>query len=131
MSSLNSLLLLYSFVLRPIRTMEQLPRLFSLLNYVSNQSTLKTPFSIPWYDSNERRAAKHFGVGTTTDSSSSSSSPTNNESSSPLKPYLSYLCVTQSFRGQKIGKALVCVEAIARESWGALLNAKQRERRDY
>ena len=64
----------------------------------------KIPFSLPWLDRIERRLAAKFGIGMDT---------------GDLQPYLSNLCVSEEFRGKKIGRALVrCVEDIAQSSWG-------------
>ena len=65
----------------------------------------KIPFSQPWLDSLERRAAKALGVD----------GPIRDDK---LQPYLSNLCVAESARGRRIGKALVrCLETIAKD-WG-------------
>jgi ribosomal protein S18 acetylase RimI-like enzyme len=66
----------------------------------------KIPFSQPWLDSIERKAAKALGIKTRT-------------RDEKLQPYLSNLCVAESARGRRIGKALVrCVEQIASDTWG-------------
>ena len=66
----------------------------------------KIPFSQPWLDSIERRAAKALGVNL----------PLRDEK---LQPYLSNLCVSENARGRRIGKSLVrCVEMIASDTWG-------------
>ena len=66
----------------------------------------KIPFSQPWVDSLERRAAKALGVD----------GPARDDT---LQPYLSNLCVAESTRGRRIGKALVrCLERIASDTWG-------------
>ena len=66
----------------------------------------KIPFSQPWVDSLERRAAKALGVD----------GPARDDT---LQPYLSNLCVAESARGRRIGKALVrCLERIASDTWG-------------
>ena len=66
----------------------------------------KIPFSQPWLDSLERRAAKALGVDGST-------------RNDKLQPYLSNLCVAESARGRRIGKALVrCLEKIAKDTWG-------------
>lgn len=63
----------------------------------------KIPFSFPLLDRIERRLASLVGVNNTARS---------------LRPYLSNLCVDQSYRGKQLGKALVrCLEGITR-SWG-------------
>eukprot|EP00980_Cylindrotheca_fusiformis_P029636 scaffold23625_cov137-Cylindrotheca_fusiformis.AAC.21 len=64
----------------------------------------KIPFSLPWLDRIERRLAAIVGIG---------------EGNGDLQPYLSNLCVEESFRGRKIGRTLVrCVEDIAKVAWG-------------
>jgi ribosomal protein S18 acetylase RimI-like enzyme len=66
----------------------------------------KIPFSIPWLDRVERRMGSMIGLGT-------------EKGSSELQPYLSNLCVSERFRGKKIGRALVrCVENITKTCWG-------------
>jgi len=66
----------------------------------------KIPFSQPWLDLVERKAAKAIGLNT----------PPRDQS---LQPYLSNLCVSECSRGKRIGRALVlCVESIARDTWG-------------
>ena len=66
----------------------------------------KIPFSQPWLDDIERKAAKVFRMRF----------PAMDKE---LQPYLSNLCVAQNARGKKIGKALVrCVESIAKNAWG-------------
>ena len=57
----------------------------------------KIPFSQPWFDNIERQIATYFNIPV------SSLSP----SQTPLQPYLSNLCVAQTARGRKIGKAMV------------------------
>lgn len=65
----------------------------------------KIPFSLPWIDRIERRLASFIGLG--------------NSKARDLQPYLSNLCVDESYRGKGIGRALVrCVENIAETSWG-------------
>ena len=65
----------------------------------------KIPFSQPWLDSIERKAAKALGINVP---------PRDDE----LQPYLSNLCVAESARGRRIGTALVrCVEKIAYDNW--------------
>jgi len=64
----------------------------------------KIPFTLPWLDRIERRAASLIGLG--------------KNMAGDLKPYLSTLCVDEQFRGKRIGRSLVhCVEEIA-ASWG-------------
>lgn len=66
----------------------------------------KIPFSQPWLDGMERKAAMFFGRNTTM-------------ADNTYQPYLSNLCVAKSARGKKIGTALVrCVECIAKNAWG-------------
>ena len=66
----------------------------------------KIPFSEPWFDRIERKAAKVLGFESST-------------KDSKLQPYLSNLCVAEKVRGRKIGKALVrCLEKLAKDSWG-------------
>ncbi|KAG7366560.1 acetyltransferase GNAT domain containing protein [Nitzschia inconspicua] len=65
----------------------------------------KIPFSIPWLDRVERRMGTMIGLGA-------------DRGASDLQPYLSNLCVSDKYRGQKIGRALVrCVENITRTCW--------------
>jgi ribosomal protein S18 acetylase RimI-like enzyme len=66
----------------------------------------KIPFSQPWLDDLERKAAKIFGMNSTT-------------VDRDFQPYLSNLCVAKGARGKKIGTAMVrCVENIAKNTWG-------------
>ena len=66
----------------------------------------KIPFSLPWIDKVERRLATLAGFGS-------------GEDAKDLQPYLSNLCVSENYRGRKIGKALVrCIEDIATTAWG-------------
>lgn len=66
----------------------------------------KIPFSIPWLDRVERRMGSMIGLGA-------------ERGSSELQPYLSNLCVSEKFRGKKIGRAMVrCVEDITKACWG-------------
>jgi ribosomal protein S18 acetylase RimI-like enzyme len=66
----------------------------------------KIPFSQPWLDGMERKAAKFFGMNYTV-------------ADGNYQPYLSNLCVAKCARGKKIGTALVrCVECIAKNAWG-------------
>ena len=70
----------------------------------SQPSDAKIPFSLPWLDRVERKLASKVGIGI---------------DNGDLQPYLSNLCVDESFRGKKIGRALVrCVENIAETAWG-------------
>ena len=65
----------------------------------------KIPFSFPWIDRIERRLASAMGL--------------NRNQTRDLQPYLSSLCVDESYRGKGFGRALVrCVERIASTSWG-------------
>jgi len=65
----------------------------------------KIPFSLPWLDKIERWLAALIGIDRNT--------------ARDLQPYLSNLCVDESFRGQRIGRALVrSVENIACTTWG-------------
>lgn len=65
----------------------------------------KIPFSLPWLDRIERKVASSIGLGDGT--------------GRDLQPYLSNLCVDETFRGRRIGRALVrCVENIAKTTWG-------------
>lgn len=64
----------------------------------------KIPFSFPFLDRIERRLASLLGNGV--------------NGNAKLRPYLSNLCVDESYRGKQLGKALVrCVEDIT-QSWG-------------
>lgn len=64
----------------------------------------KIPFTLPWLDRIERRAASLIGF--------------RKNIASDLKPYLSTLCVDERYRGNKIARALVhCVEHIS-VLWG-------------
>lgn len=66
----------------------------------------KIPFSLPWVDKVERRLASLVGFGP-------------GEDAKDLQPYLSNLCVSENYRGRKIGKALVrCLEDIVTTAWG-------------
>lgn len=65
----------------------------------------KIPFSLPWLDRIERRLASAIGV--------------KRHEARDLQPYLSNLCVDETYRGKRLGKALVrCVEDIAQKVWG-------------
>mmetsp|Transcript_13894 Transcript_13894/g.40633 ORF Transcript_13894/g.40633 Transcript_13894/m.40633 type:complete len:348 (-) Transcript_13894:326-1369(-) len=65
----------------------------------------KIPFSQPWLDGLERKAAKVLDLDLP-------------PRDTHLQPYLSNLCVAKSARGRRIGKALVrCVENIATDTW--------------
>lgn len=67
----------------------------------------KIPFTLPWLDTIERALASVSIAGFRSD-------VTND-----LEPYLSNLCVDESYRGRGIGRALVrCVEDIAVTAWG-------------
>ena len=64
----------------------------------------KIPFSFPWLDQIERRLAKLLK---------------NSDEARDLQPYLSNLCVSESYRRKNLGKSLVlCLEDIARNVWG-------------
>lgn len=66
----------------------------------------KIPFSEPWFDKIERNFAKLLNMDI---------APKDKQ----LQPYLSNLCVDQSVRGRKIGKAMCrVVESIAKDAWG-------------
>lgn len=66
----------------------------------------KIPFTLPWLDMMERKMASLIGLN-------------NNEVQRNLQPYLSNLCVDESYRGQGLGRALVrCVEDISCSAWG-------------
>jgi ribosomal protein S18 acetylase RimI-like enzyme len=64
----------------------------------------KIPFSLPWIDRIERGLASLIGLG--------------KNHGRDLQPYLSNLCVEESYRGLGIGRDLVrCVENIACTTW--------------
>ncbi|CAB9529315.1 FR47-like protein [Seminavis robusta] len=66
----------------------------------------KIPFSLPWWDEIERNAASFLGIP-------------KDKSSNHLQPYLSTLCVDETYRGKQIGRAIVrCLEDIATTKWG-------------
>lgn len=66
----------------------------------------KIPFSQPWLDGLERKAAKVLELDLP-------------PRDTRLQPYLSNLCVAKSVRGRRIGKALVrCLESIVADTWG-------------
>jgi len=74
----------------------------------------KIPFSYPWLDNMERTLAAKLGFDKNNNNNLVSSS-----SPKDLQPYLSNLCVAESARGRRIGKAMVrCVEKIASDTWG-------------
>jgi ribosomal protein S18 acetylase RimI-like enzyme len=65
----------------------------------------KIPFSLPLLDRAERRLASWL--------------KTSDDQARDLQPYLSNLCVDETYRRNQLGKALVrCVEDIARTVWG-------------
>jgi GNAT superfamily N-acetyltransferase len=77
------------------------------LSFPSQPCDAKIPFSLPWIDRIERSAASLIGGGG------------GDTDGADLQPYLSNLCVEESFRGKQLGRALVrCVENIAKETWG-------------
>lgn len=69
----------------------------------------KIPFSLPWLDRFERRVASLIGWSNSKD----------DQRSIELQPYLSSLCVDESYRKRGFGRALVhCCEDVARNCWG-------------
>ena len=85
----------------------------------------KIPFSIPWLDRVERKLGALVGLGSDPETGSTTGGNNNNNNNNKnqkrdnLQPYLSNLCVSERYRGRKIGRGLVrCVENIAATNWG-------------
>eukprot|EP00525_Craspedostauros_australis_P013715 CAMPEP_0198124946 /NCGR_PEP_ID=MMETSP1442-20131203/41393_1 /TAXON_ID= /ORGANISM="Craspedostauros australis, Strain CCMP3328" /LENGTH=205 /DNA_ID=CAMNT_0043784461 /DNA_START=1 /DNA_END=618 /DNA_ORIENTATION=+ len=72
----------------------------------------KIPFTLPWLDVLERRLASFLAA------EKRNNLHGKKENASNLQPYLSNLCVSDEYRGKRIGRALVqCVEYIASDIW--------------
>jgi ribosomal protein S18 acetylase RimI-like enzyme len=91
---------------RPSKDSDQQIDVIATVDVRLQPTDAKIPFSIPWIDSLERRLAKLLNADMEMNDLN-------------LQPYISNLCVDESVRGRKVGKAMVrCVEKIVKDHWG-------------